>query len=67
MDSEYCDDAELAKEARDLAQKARDLVLDYYGTAVYGGAPAAMVDLMEAERMTDAEILEEAKKLRLLE
>ena len=44
------------------AEELREELRDYYGTAVFSGMPAAMIDLAKADRMSDEEVIEEAKK-----
>lgn len=49
-----------------LAKMAREIVTDYYGSAMYNGFFAAGSDLIAAEQMSDAKIILEAKRLNLL-
>ncbi len=50
------------KEIAELRKK----IIDYYGTAAFSGMPAAYIDVINADRMSDAEIIDEAKKLNLI-
>lgn len=48
------------------AKAAREALTDYYGTASACGMPAAMMDLIRAEELSDEEAIEEALQLNLL-
>lgn len=48
-----------------LAQEARRLVMDYYGTAMHSGMFAAGGDLIAAQQMSDTQVIAEARKLGL--
>jgi hypothetical protein len=54
--------AELAS----LANKARRLVMDYYGTAMQSGMFAAGADLTAVQHISDTQIVAEARMLGLL-
>lgn len=45
----------------DIDRLRKDL-MDTYGTAMFSGFPAAVMDLSRIERMSDREILEAAQK-----
>ncbi len=45
----------------DIDRLRKDL-MDKYGTAMFSGFPAAVMDLSRIERMSDREILETAEK-----
>ncbi len=45
----------------DIRRLRRDME-DYYGTAMFGGFPMAVMDLSKVERMSDREIIELAEK-----
>ncbi len=45
----------------DMDHLRKDL-MDKYGTAMFSGFPAAVMDLSRIERMSDREILEMAQK-----
>ncbi len=44
----------------------RDLLKDYYGTAMFNGFPMAIVDLGKVDRMSDEEVIIEAYKVGIL-
>ena len=44
----------------------REQLRDYYGTAMVAGFPAAVIDLAELDRMSDEEIIREARKAGLI-
>ena len=44
----------------------RDLLKDYYGTAMFNGFPMAIVDLGKVDRMSDEEVIKEAIKIGIL-
>ncbi len=41
----------------------RDCLEDYYGTAMFGGFPAAVIDLAESEDMSGEELCRKAEEL----
>lgn len=41
----------------------RAYLIDYCGTAAYGGFPAAMLDVMDLERMSGYELCQAAERL----
>lgn len=43
--------------------KLRASLLDYFGTAVFGGFPVAVVDLFEIEHMSGSELCEKAEQM----
>ncbi len=45
----------------DINRLRKDL-MDKYGTAMFSGFPAAVMDLSRIERMSDQEVLETAQK-----
>jgi hypothetical protein len=49
-----------------LANEARRLVMDYYGTALHSGMFAAGGDLTAVQHMSDTQIVAEARKLGLM-
>ena len=48
----------------DIDRLRKDL-MDRYGTAMFSGLPAAVMDLSRIERMSDQEILETAQKQKI--
>ena len=46
-------------------KKLRKDVIDYYGTAIFSGFPMAMMDISKIEKMTNEELLGEARKIGL--
>ncbi len=48
----------------DIDRLRKDL-MDKYGTAMFSGFPAAVMDLSRIERMSDQEIIEAAQKQRI--
>lgn len=47
------------------AEELREKLRDYYGTAAASGMPAAVIDLIRTETMSDEEVAAEAEKLHL--
>ena len=45
--------------------KLRHDLTDYYGTAVFSGFPAAIIDVSKVQRASDEKLLEIAKNLKL--
>ena len=43
-------------------QRLRKDLMDYYGTAMTGGLPMAVMDLSRVERASDRELIELARK-----
>ncbi len=41
----------------------RDYLLDYCGTAMFGGFPAALLDVADVERMSGRELCRKAEEL----
>lgn len=46
-------------------KKIRKDIIDYYGTAMFSGFPMAMMDISDVKRMTNEELLREAKRIGL--
>lgn len=46
-------------------KRLRKDIIDYYGTAMFSGFPMAMMDIADVKRMTDEELVREAKKIGL--
>lgn len=44
-------------------EKLRNYLIDYCGTALFGGFPAAIIDLSDIERMSDYELCRKAESL----
>lgn len=44
-------------------KKLRKDLVDYYGSAMSGGFPMAMMDLAKVERMSEDKLVKTAKKL----
>ncbi len=42
--------------------RIRQDLTDYYGTAMFNGNPAAIIDLAKVERASDAELINIARK-----
>ncbi|MCR5228876.1 MAG: hypothetical protein K6D03_01995 [Solobacterium sp.] len=47
-------------------EEIREAVIDYYGTAV-SAAPAALLDVIRAERMNDEQLIETAVRNGLID
>ena len=45
-------------------EKLREDLKDYFGTAMFGGSPLAMMDLVQVEEATAAELVEIAERNR---
>lgn len=43
--------------------KLREYLKDYYGTAMFNGFPAALLDLSDIDSMDDYELCEQAEKM----
>ena len=43
-------------------EELRNLLKDYYGTAMFNGFPMAVIDLGKVDRMSDEEVIKEAIK-----
>ena len=48
-------------------EQLRNLLKDYYGTAMFNGFPMAVIDLGKVERMSDEEVIELAYKVGIIE
>lgn len=46
-------------------KKLKKDIKDYYGTAMFSGFPMAMMNLSDIEKMTNEELIREAKKIGL--
>ena len=44
-------------------EKLRDYLIDYCGTAMFGGFPAALIDLSDIERMDGYQLCKKAESL----
>lgn len=44
-------------------EKLREYLADYCGTAMFGGFPAAIIDLSDIERMDGRQLCKEAESL----
>lgn len=45
--------------------RLREDLEDYYGTAMFGASPLAVMDLVEVDSASDEELIKMARKLRI--
>ena len=57
-----CEFEDIHNEDAEDAQRAREALKDYYGTAMMNGFPMAVFDLAKVESMSDEEVLLVARK-----
>ena len=48
-------------------EQLRNLLKDYYGTAMFNGFPMAVIDLAKVDCMSDEEVIELAYKVGIVE
>ena len=48
-------------------EQLRNLLKDYYGTAMFNGFPMALIDLSKVDRMSDEEVIELAYEVGIID
>ncbi len=48
-------------------EELRNLLKDYYGTAMFNGFPMAVIDLGKVDRMSDEEVIELAYEVGIID